>query len=148
MGRSLRKGPFVAYHLLKKVNEMNANGRKDVIKTWSRASTIIPSMVDEKHVIWSKTSDGTMVHLIEPPDGPGNELVQFHVAFEVENFDETVEILEKSEYEITNGPQTRHDGQRAIYIQDMDGNTIEFATHNNIKHTERIVDEWGYTKNS
>ena len=110
--------------------------------------TIIPSMVDEKHVIWSKTSDGTMVHLIEPPDGPGNELVQFHVAFEVENFDETVEILEKSEYEITNGPQTRHDGQRAIYIQDMDGNTIEFATHNNIKHTERIVDEWGYTKNS
>ena len=45
MGRSLRKGPFVAYHLLKKVNEMNANGRKDVIKTWSRASTIIPSMV-------------------------------------------------------------------------------------------------------
>ena len=45
MGRSLRKGPFVAYHLLKKVNEMNANGRKDVIKTWSRASTILPSMV-------------------------------------------------------------------------------------------------------
>ena len=106
--------------------------------------TIIPSMVDEKHVIWSKISDGTMVHLI---DGPGNKLVPFHVAFEVENFDETVEILKKSEYQITNGPQIRHDGQRAIYIQDIDGNTIEFATHNNIKHSDRIVDAWGYTKN-
>ena len=90
-------------------------------------------MVDEKHVIWSKISDGTMVHLIEPPDGPGNKLVPFHVAFEVENFDETVEILKKSEYQITNGPQIRHDGQR--------------ATHNNIKHSDRIVDAWGYTKN-
>ena len=148
MGRSLRKGPFVAYHLLKKVNEMNKTDKKTVIQTWSRASTIIPSMVDEKHVIWSKTADGTMVHLIEPPDGPGNDLVSFHVAFEVENFDETVEILKKSKYEITNGPQIRHDGQRAIYIQDMDGNTLEFTTHNNIQHSARIVDEWGYTKNS
>ena len=91
---------------------------------------------------------GTMVHLIEPPDGPGNDLVSFHVAFEVENFDETVEILKNSKYEITNGPQIRHDGQRAIYIQDMDGNTIEFATHNNIKHSNRVVDAWGYTKNA
>ena len=45
MGRSLRKGPFVAYHLLKKVNEMNKTDKKQVIQTWSRASTIIPSMV-------------------------------------------------------------------------------------------------------
>ena len=44
MGRSLRKGPFVAYHLLKKVNKMNKNDKKLVIQTWSRASTIIPSM--------------------------------------------------------------------------------------------------------
>ncbi|MBA46553.1 MAG: hypothetical protein CL893_00525 [Dehalococcoidia bacterium] len=108
---------------------------------------VIPSMVDEKHVIWSKTSDGTMVHLIEPQEGPGNEMPNFHVAFEVENFDETEEILEKSEYEVTN-KQIRHDGQRAIYIQDMDGNTLEFTTHNNINHSTRIVDEWGYTKNS
>ena len=53
MGRSLRKGPFVAYHLLKKVNEMNANGRKDVIKTWSRASTIIPSMVGHTIAVYN-----------------------------------------------------------------------------------------------
>nr|WLD05999.1 ribosomal protein S19 [Meringosphaera mediterranea] len=45
MGRSLKKGPFVAYHLLKKVEQMNTNGKKDIIKTWSRASTVIPSMV-------------------------------------------------------------------------------------------------------
>jgi len=35
-----------------------------------------------------------------------------------------------------------------MYIQDMDGNTIEFATHNNIKHSNRVVDAWGYTKNA
>ena len=60
--------------------------------------TIIPSMVDEKNVIWTKTSDGTMIHLIEPPEGPGNDLVKFHVAFEVENFEETVEILRESKF--------------------------------------------------
>ncbi|MEC7837521.1 MAG: VOC family protein [Chloroflexota bacterium] len=109
---------------------------------------VIPSMVDEKHVIWSRTSDGTMVHLIEPQEGPGHEMPSFHVAFEVENFDETVEILRKSKYEITNGPNTRHDGQKAVYIQDLDGNTLEFTTHNNINHSNRIVDEWGYTKSS
>jgi small subunit ribosomal protein S19 len=45
MGRSLRKGPFVAYHLLNKVNKANETGDKGVIKTWSRSSTILPSMV-------------------------------------------------------------------------------------------------------
>ena len=105
-------------------------------------------MVDEKHVIWSKTSDGTMVHLIEPAEGPGNPLPSSHVAFEVENFEETVEILKNSEYKITHGPNTRHDGQKAVYIQDFDGNILEFTTHNNITHSNRIVDDWGYTQNS
>ena len=45
MTRSLKKSPFVAYHLLKKINKMNEAGKKDIIKTWSRASTILPSMV-------------------------------------------------------------------------------------------------------
>ena len=45
MGRSIKKGPFVAYHLLKKINTMNTNGKKDVIKTWSRRSTIMPQFV-------------------------------------------------------------------------------------------------------
>jgi small subunit ribosomal protein S19 len=45
MGRSLRKGPFIDGHLLKKVEAMNASGDKRVIKTWSRRSTVIPDMV-------------------------------------------------------------------------------------------------------
>jgi small subunit ribosomal protein S19 len=53
MGRSLRKGPFVAYHLLKKINEMNETGKKSVIKTWSRASTILPSMVGHTIAVYT-----------------------------------------------------------------------------------------------
>ena len=45
MARSLKKGPFVADHLLKKIEKLNAKGDKQVIKTWSRASTIIPQMI-------------------------------------------------------------------------------------------------------
>lgn len=45
MSRSIKKGPFVADHLLKKVDALNATNDKKVIKTWSRASTIIPSFV-------------------------------------------------------------------------------------------------------
>ncbi len=45
MARSLKKGPFADKHLLKKVEEMNKSGNKQVIKTWSRRSTIFPQMV-------------------------------------------------------------------------------------------------------
>ena len=45
MSRSLRKAPFVAHHLLKKVNQQNKDGKKDTIFTWSRASTILPTMI-------------------------------------------------------------------------------------------------------
>ena len=45
MGRSLTKGPFVADHLLSKIEKLNAKGEKQVIKTWSRASTILPQMI-------------------------------------------------------------------------------------------------------
>ena len=45
MPRSLKKSPFVAYHLLKKINLANKNNKKETITTWSRASTILPSMV-------------------------------------------------------------------------------------------------------
>ncbi|NJM23703.1 MAG: 30S ribosomal protein S19 [Richelia sp. SM1_7_0] len=45
MGRSLKKGPFVADHLLKKIDKLNETNKKEVIKTWSRASTILPMMV-------------------------------------------------------------------------------------------------------
>ena len=45
MARSLKKGPFADESLLKKVEAMEASGDKQVIKTWSRRSTIFPIMV-------------------------------------------------------------------------------------------------------
>jgi len=45
MGRSLKKGPFVHKGLLKKIDSMNSNSEKKVVKTWSRSSTIFPQMV-------------------------------------------------------------------------------------------------------
>ena len=45
MGRSLKKGPFIADSLLKKVEKQNADDNKSVIKTWSRRSTILPQFV-------------------------------------------------------------------------------------------------------
>lgn len=45
MARSMKKGPFIDSHLLKKVDAANASGDRRVIKTWSRRSTIVPEMV-------------------------------------------------------------------------------------------------------
>jgi small subunit ribosomal protein S19 len=45
MARSLKKGPFVDASLMKKVKAVNESGKKEVIKTWSRASTIYPQMI-------------------------------------------------------------------------------------------------------
>ena len=45
MGRSLKKGPFADDHLLKKVDQLNESDKKQVVKTWSRRSTIFPSFV-------------------------------------------------------------------------------------------------------
>ena len=46
MSRSTKKGPFIHARLLKKVEAMNESGNKEVIKTWSRSSTIFPQMVE------------------------------------------------------------------------------------------------------
>lgn len=45
MSRSLKKPPFVYYKLQNKVDKLKETGRKDVVKTWSRASTITPDFV-------------------------------------------------------------------------------------------------------
>ena len=45
MSRSLKKGPYVFNRLLNKVIALNENGKKEVIKTWSRRSTIFPEFV-------------------------------------------------------------------------------------------------------
>jgi small subunit ribosomal protein S19 len=45
MGRSLKKGPFVDDHSMKKIEALNESGKKQVIKTWSRRSTIFPAFI-------------------------------------------------------------------------------------------------------
>jgi small subunit ribosomal protein S19 len=53
MSRSLKKGPFIAYHLLKKIDKMNANNKKSTIITWSRSSTILPNMVGHTIAVYN-----------------------------------------------------------------------------------------------
>lgn len=53
MGRSIKKGPFVAYHLLKKVDTLNEDGKVGVVKTWSRSSTILPSMIGHTIAVYN-----------------------------------------------------------------------------------------------
>ena len=45
MARSIKKGPFVDEHLIRKIESMNNKGEKRVIKTWSRRSTIVPDLL-------------------------------------------------------------------------------------------------------
>jgi small subunit ribosomal protein S19 len=45
LGRSLKKGPFVDLHLIKKIELLNRRFEKKVVKTWSRRSTVVPEMV-------------------------------------------------------------------------------------------------------
>ena len=45
MARSLKKGPFVDSYLFKKIEKVNESGKKEVIKTWSRRSTIYPEFI-------------------------------------------------------------------------------------------------------
>lgn len=47
MARSIRKGPYIYYKLLEKVTKAKESNKKQVIKTWSRSSMIIPDMVGE-----------------------------------------------------------------------------------------------------
>ena len=53
MARSLKKGPFVDDHLMKKVEAMNAAGDRKVIKTWSRRSTITPEMIGHTLAVYN-----------------------------------------------------------------------------------------------
>ena len=53
MARSLKKGPYVFDRLLKKVQMLNETGKKEVIKTWSRRSTIFPSFVEHTFAVYN-----------------------------------------------------------------------------------------------
>jgi len=51
MARSLKKGPFCDDHLMKKVERLNSSGKKEVIKTWSRRSTIFPQFIEHTFAV-------------------------------------------------------------------------------------------------
>jgi small subunit ribosomal protein S19 len=53
MTRSLKKGPFVASYVMEKVETMNTSGKKDIIQTWSRASTILPNMIGHTFAVYN-----------------------------------------------------------------------------------------------
>jgi small subunit ribosomal protein S19 len=53
MARSLKKGAFIDEHLAKKVEALNASGKKEAIKTWSRRSTIYPSFVGHTFAVYN-----------------------------------------------------------------------------------------------
>jgi small subunit ribosomal protein S19 len=53
LSRSIKKGPYVDSKLIKKIENMNKNGKKNVIKTWSRASMIIPDFVGQTIAVYN-----------------------------------------------------------------------------------------------
>ena len=53
MSRILKKGPFFDEHLIKKVEKLNESGKKEVIKTWSRRSTIFPQFVEHTFAVYN-----------------------------------------------------------------------------------------------
>ena len=103
---------------------------------------VIPSQESGDGLIWMQALDGTMVHLVQRQD---DDAPNIHTAFEVENFDEALEVMQDAGYEITKGPLERADGQRAFYVYDPEGNRVEFTTRSGLKPSERVVDENGYT---
>mgnify|MGYP001313711242 CR=1 FL=1 len=53
MGRSLKKGPFIAYHMVEKIENLNQLKKKETIKTWSRSSIILPNMVGHTLAVYN-----------------------------------------------------------------------------------------------
>lgn len=74
MARSLKKGPFADESLLKKVDKVNASAKKEVIKTWSRRSTIFPSFVG---LTFSVHSGKDFVPVYVTEDMVGHKLGEF-----------------------------------------------------------------------
>ena len=74
MARSLKKGPFADESLLKKVDALNASNDKQVIKTWSRRSTIFPSFVEHTFAVYNGREHIT-VYVTE--DMVGHKLGEF-----------------------------------------------------------------------
>jgi catechol 2,3-dioxygenase-like lactoylglutathione lyase family enzyme len=114
---------------LKHINHITYNVRdKEAALRWYQEVLglgQIPKMVDSDHLYWLQLPSGAMVHLIEHPEAPSAP--SHHTAFEVDDIEAAHRYLQGRGV----GPteiQTRHDGQRAFYINDPDGNRIELCT--------------------
>ncbi len=86
----------------------------------------IQSQVDNPAITWLQLENGVMVHLIETdeaPAKPGN----VHHAFQVDDLEVTRATLESNGYEVLRGG-IRYDGQAYFFIEDPDGNSVEFCT--------------------
>lgn len=74
MARSIKKGPFCDAYLLKKVDALNAKNKKEVIKTWSRRSTIFPSFVEHTFAVYNGR---TFITVYVTQDMVGHRLGEF-----------------------------------------------------------------------
>ena len=86
----------------------------------------IQSQVDNPAITWLQLENGVMVHLIETDEAPAKP-GSIHHAFQVDDLDATRATLENSGYEIRRGG-VRYDGQAYFFIEDPDGNSVEFCT--------------------
>ena len=108
---------------------------------------VIPHQGDGNTLAWTELPDGSMVHVIGPPEklDLGGDARQ-HTAFEVADIEATAEALIEADVEIAEGIGTRYDGQHYMLVHDPDGNRIEIATRGDHSDTARTVDENGYTR--
>lgn len=86
---------------------------------------LIPKMVNSENLYWLQLPSGAMVHIIENPAAPSAP--SHHAAFEVDDL-EAARAYMLSKGVTSTEIQTRNDGQKAFYINDLDGNRIELCT--------------------
>ena len=106
---------------------------------------VIPHEIEGNPLVWTRALDGGMVHLIEPRDG---NPAGFHVALQVDDIDAVLEAINAAGIEITSGPGERANGQRYFFVDDPDGNRVEFATAGYTIDSGRSVDDMGFTYDS
>ena len=103
---------------------------------------MIPHEIEGNPLVWTRAEDGSMVHLIEPREGTP---AGYHVALQVDDLDAALATIKEAGIEVTQGPGDRANGQRYFFVDDPDGNKIEFATAGYTIDSRRTVDEMGFT---
>ena len=114
---------------LKNINHItyNVKNKEAALKWYQDILGVgqIPKMVNSDHLYWLQLPSGAMIHIIENADAPSAP--SHHTAFEVDEIEASYEYFAKKGIETTD-IQTRNDGQRAFYLNDLDGNRIEICT--------------------